>query len=93
VARSKPADGDDTVGELYARARVIDPPAWAARDRLEAARGVNPDILGERPRSAAEKRMQDRRMHSLKLAIDEQIAGDDPAIARALRSLDPVSAH
>jgi hypothetical protein len=88
VARSKPPD-DDVIRELYARARVIDPSAWGERDRLEAERGVNPDRMDQRPRSAAEKRMQDRRMYSLKLAIDEQIAGDDPDIARALHSLHP----
>jgi hypothetical protein len=47
---------DDPIDRVYRRARKLDPAAWAERDRLWRERGANPDWLGERPRSAAEKR-------------------------------------
>jgi hypothetical protein len=84
--RAKPKQ-DDSMAQLYARAREIDPPAWAERDRLEAERGINPDRMDQRPRSEAEKQMRDRRAYSLKLALDENLAAGDPEVARALSAL------
>jgi hypothetical protein len=78
---------------LFAAARALDPEAWREKDRLWRERGVNPDLLGERPRNEAEKRLQDRRMHSLTLALDQDLAGDNPAIAAALQTLRPVTKH
>jgi hypothetical protein len=91
--RRSAAPGGDILDEIFAIARRIDPTAWAERDRLTVERGVNPDLICERPRSAAEKRMQDRRLYSLQLAMDASIAGGDPEIAQAMRQLHPVTAH
>jgi hypothetical protein len=93
VARRAKPKGDDFIAWLYARARVIDPPAWAERDRLEAERGINPDRMDQRPRNEAEKQMRDRRAYSLTLALHEDLVGGDPEIARALRTLTPERAH
>jgi hypothetical protein len=79
--------------KLFAAARALDPEAWRDKDRLWRERGVNPDLLGERPRNEAEKRLQDRRMHSLGLALDADLCGDDPAIAAALHTLTPMAKH
>ena len=79
--------------KLFAAARALDPEAWREKDRLWRERGVNPDLLGEWPRNEAEKRLQDRRMHSLTLALDQDLAGDNPAIAAALQTLRPVTKH
>jgi hypothetical protein len=83
---------DDPIDRLYGRARELDPAAWVERDRFWRERGANPDWL-ERPRSAAEKRMRDRRAHALCLAFDEDIAGGDPAIAAALVGLAKATRH
>jgi hypothetical protein len=83
-----PDGEEDIVDKLFARARRLDPEAWAERDRLLAERGVNPDLLGERPRNAGERRMMHRRMNSLRLAVDEDLCAGDRAIAIALRMLD-----
>jgi hypothetical protein len=94
--RSAPPDdhsGDDLIDRAYRRAREIDPEAWAERDRLWRARGANPDWLGQRPRSAAEKRMRERRAHALELAFDEDIVDGDAAIAEALNSLLTTARH
>ena len=68
----------DVVDELLARARAIDPLAWAERDRLERERGVNPDRMDQEPRNAAERRWRDRRMHSIALAVDEDLGWSAP---------------
>jgi hypothetical protein len=83
----------DIVDQLLARARRLDPAAWQHRDQLWAERGVNPDLLGERPRGAGEWRMLHRRAHSLQLATDEDLIGGDPVIATALRTLDAATEH
>jgi hypothetical protein len=86
--RSQPASGP-----LFARARQIDPAAWAERDRLWAERGVNPDWLGERPRNTVERRMLQRRMHSMRLAVEKDLCAGDPEIATALVGLDGATRH
>jgi hypothetical protein len=87
-------DGEENIlDKLFASARRLDPEAWAERDRLWRERGRNPDLLSERPRNAAERRMMDRRMHSIRLAIDEDLCGGDAALATALRELDAAAKH
>jgi hypothetical protein len=92
MRRLTPPAGD-LLDEIFAQARRIDPTAWAERDRLTVERGVNPDRMDQRQRSEAEKRMRDRRAYSLVLALEEDLSGGDPAIARALSSLHPTTAH
>jgi hypothetical protein len=84
---------DPELEKIFAAARALDPEAWRDKDRLWRERGVNPDLLGQRPRNEAERRLQDRRMHSLTLALDQDLAGDNPAIAAALQTLRPVTKH
>jgi hypothetical protein len=84
---------DDVIDTLYARARELDQEAWAERDRLWAERGANPDWLGERPWNEAEKRMMERRLHSIRMASDEELCAGDPAIATALRMLEAATKH
>jgi hypothetical protein len=88
-----PDGEEDIVDKLFARARQLDPEAWAARDQLWAERGINPDLLGEPPRNETEQRMMERRMHSIRLAVDEDLCAGDPAIATALRRLDAAAEH
>jgi hypothetical protein len=84
---------DDPIDRAYRRARELDPEAWAERDRLWHKRGANPDWLGQRPRSAAEERMRDRRGHALHLAFEEDLVGGNPAVAEALNSLSSATRH
>lgn len=88
-----PPGNDDPIDEIFAVARRIDRAAWEDRDRLWAERGVNPDRMDQPAGDAAERRMRDRRDHSIRLAVDAAIAGDDPEIAAALRNLDAASWH
>jgi hypothetical protein len=88
------ADGEeDIVDKLFARARRLDPEAWLQRDQLWRERGVNPDLLGEAPRNAGERRMRQRRMHSIVMATEEDLCAGDRAIATALRMLDAATQH
>jgi hypothetical protein len=84
---------EDILDKLRARARAIDPAAWAERDRLWAERGANPDLLGESAWSEAETRMMDRRAFSLKLATEEDLCAGDPEVATALRMLEAATKH
>jgi hypothetical protein len=65
-------EGED-LDELLTAARELDPQAWAARDRLYRDCGVNPDRMDRVPRNAVERRMQDRRMRSLAVALDRHV--------------------
>ena len=66
-------DGGDAIDEIFARARELDPEAWAARDRLWQERGLNPDRMDQVARNAAEQRMSDRRMRSIAVATDRDL--------------------
>jgi hypothetical protein len=83
----------DDLDEVFASARRLDPEAWAERDRLWRERGRNPDLLSGRPRNAAERRMLHRRMHSIQLAVDEDLCAGDGALATALQTLDAATKH
>jgi hypothetical protein len=70
----------DDLDEIFALARQLDPEAWAARDRLWRARGVNPDRMDQVPRSEREWRLHDRRMRSMAIATDRWLRTGYPIL-------------
>jgi hypothetical protein len=76
--------GDDhLIDRLFARARELDPEAW----------GIRPDRMDQTSRTEAERQMQNRRTHALKLALDEHICAGNAVIAAALRTLEEAPPH